>query len=149
LTYKQFPLHLWDRLISHAIVTLNLLQQSKVNPKLLAYSQFNSPLNFNRTPITPPGSRVIFQKKPRQRKTWVPHRVDGFYVGPTMYHCRFHRVYCSATGQEQIVDTIELMPQHCKVPGLSSADAATIAATNLTHTLLHPAPTTPFKQLGS
>jgi hypothetical protein len=39
---KQFPLHLWDRLIPHAIITLNLIQQSIINPKLSEYAQLNS-----------------------------------------------------------------------------------------------------------
>jgi hypothetical protein len=44
---EQFPLHLWDRLIPHGIITLNLLLQSIVNPKLTAYAQLNVPFNFN------------------------------------------------------------------------------------------------------
>jgi hypothetical protein len=46
-TDKQFPLHLWDRLIPHVVITLNLLWQSRVNPKLSAYAQLNGPFNFN------------------------------------------------------------------------------------------------------
>jgi hypothetical protein len=41
------------------------------------------------------------------------------------------------------------MPQHCKLPGLLSAYAVTIAATYLTHARMNPAPATPFKQPGS
>jgi hypothetical protein len=53
-TDKYFPLRLWDRLIPHIIITLNLLRQSRVNPKLSAYAQLNGPFDFNRTPIAPP-----------------------------------------------------------------------------------------------
>jgi hypothetical protein len=36
-----------------------------------------------------------------------------------------------------------------KVPGISSADAATIAAADLAHALQNPTPTTPFQQPGT
>jgi hypothetical protein len=87
--------------------------------------------------------------KTNQRKTWVPHGINGFYLGPAMEHYRCRHVYCSSIGQERIVDTIEFMPQNFKVPGISSAEAVVIAASDLTHTLLHPAPTAPFQQPGS
>jgi hypothetical protein len=131
-TDKQFPLHLWDRPTPFAIITLNLLQQSRINPKLSAYAQLNVPFDSNQTPITPPGSKVILHKKTRQQKTWAPPRVNGFYFGPVMDHYQCHHVYCTATRQERIVDTIGFMPQHCKVPGFSSANVATVAATDPT-----------------
>ena len=53
---KHFPLHLWDRLVPQAIITLNLLQGSHRNPKLSAWAQFNGQFDFNHTPIAPPGS---------------------------------------------------------------------------------------------
>jgi hypothetical protein len=33
---QYFPLHLWDRLLPQAILTLNLLRGSRINPKLSA-----------------------------------------------------------------------------------------------------------------
>jgi hypothetical protein len=44
---------------------------------------------------------------------------------------------------------MEFMPHHCKVPAISSANAATMAAADLTHALIHPVPATPFKLPGS
>jgi hypothetical protein len=41
-TDTQFPIHLWDRLIPQAVIALNLLRQSRTNPKLSAYTQLNS-----------------------------------------------------------------------------------------------------------
>ena len=32
----NLPLHIWDRLIPHATLTLNLLRPSRLNPRLLA-----------------------------------------------------------------------------------------------------------------
>jgi hypothetical protein len=93
--------------------------------------------------------KVIFHEKHRQRETWAPHGVNRFYLASAMVHYRCHSVYCSTTGQDRIVDTVKFMPQHCKVPGLSSADAVTVAATYLTHALRNPPPAAPFKQPGT
>jgi hypothetical protein len=65
-TDKQFPIHLWDRLIPQAVITLNLIRQSRLNPKLLAHAQLNSPFNYNAIPLAPSGTRVILHEKPDQ-----------------------------------------------------------------------------------
>jgi hypothetical protein len=72
-TDKQFPIHLWDRLIPQSAITLNLLRQSCLNPKLSAHAKLNGPFNYNATPIAPPGTRVIIHEKPDQRGLWLPH----------------------------------------------------------------------------
>jgi hypothetical protein len=118
----------------------------------LAHAQLHGIFDYNKTPLAPlapPGTKVIIHKKPDHRGSWSPHGLNGWYVGPAMEHYRAHQVYCSTTGHEQISDTVEFFPKHCKVPGLSSADAATIAALDLTNALANPTPITPFKQLGT
>jgi hypothetical protein len=35
-TDKSFPLHLWDRLLPQAVITLNILRTSRINPKFSA-----------------------------------------------------------------------------------------------------------------
>jgi hypothetical protein len=97
---KQFTLHLWDQLTPHTVITLNLLRQSRINPKFSAFAQLNAPFDCNRTPVAPPGAHVVFHEKPQQRRTWAPHGIDGFYLGPAMEHYRCHRIYCSSTGKE-------------------------------------------------
>ena len=44
----DFPLHLWDRLVNHATITLNLLRPSKLNPKLSAYAQLYGAFDYNK-----------------------------------------------------------------------------------------------------
>jgi hypothetical protein len=31
-TYKSFPMHLWDRILPQAVITLNMLRTSRINP---------------------------------------------------------------------------------------------------------------------
>lgn len=63
-TNPKFPFYLWCRLLPQAVTTLNLLRQSRINPKLSAYAQLNGEFNFNATPLAPPGTKVIVHTKP-------------------------------------------------------------------------------------
>ena len=74
-TDKLFPLHLWDRLVPQAEITLNLLRNSRLHPHLSAYSHLFGQFDFNQTPLAPPGTKVLIHEKPRQRPTWAPHGV--------------------------------------------------------------------------
>jgi hypothetical protein len=85
-TDKNFPMHLWDRLIPHAVITLSLLRQSRLNPQLSAHAQLNGLFDYNATPLAPPGTRVIIHEKPDKRGSWAPHGQNGWYVGLTMEH---------------------------------------------------------------
>ena len=102
----NFPLHLWDRLIPNATLTLNLLLPSRLNPILSAEAQLNSAFDFNRTPLAPPGMQVIVHKTPNNRRTCPPHGVDGWYLGPSPDHYRCHRVYIPRTRTERITKTV-------------------------------------------
>ena len=89
-THADFPMHLWDRLLPQATLTLNLLWTSNINPRLSAEAQLNGAFDYNKTPLAPPGTKVIVHEKTANRKTWDPHGVDGWYVGPAMEHYRCH-----------------------------------------------------------
>ena len=82
----NFPLHLWDRLIPHANLTLNLLRSSRLNPRLSGEAQLNGAFDLNRTPLALPGTRVEVHETPNNRRTWAPHGVDGCNLGPAPDH---------------------------------------------------------------
>jgi hypothetical protein len=147
-TDKQWPIHLWCRLIPQATLTLNLLRQSRINPRLSSDAQLNGIFDFNATPLAPPGTRVIVHDKSTVRRTWAPHGTDGWYEGPAREHYRCYRIYSSVTGNERVSDTVEFFPTHTKMPHASSADNAMIAAKELTAALLNPAPAAPFAHIG-
>jgi hypothetical protein len=69
----NFPLKLWDKLLPQATITLNLLIKSRINPRMSAYAQLNGHFDFNRTPLAPPGTRVIAHDKPDQQASWDPN----------------------------------------------------------------------------
>ena len=97
INHKDLPLHLWCRLIPHAILTFNLLRQSCMNPKLSGYAQLHREFNYNATPLAPPGTQVIIHGKPTVRGTWAPHGVKGWYMGTSMNHYCCHHIYVTKT----------------------------------------------------
>jgi len=71
-TDKTFLLHLWDKLIPQAILMLNLMHGSRINPNLSAWAQVHGNYDFNKTPIVPTEIKVLIHKKPSNRTTWAP-----------------------------------------------------------------------------
>ena len=137
-TDPNFPLSNWCRLLPQAELTLNLLRASRLNPKLSAYAQLEGTFDFTRTPLAPPGTRVIIHEKPTIRQTWAPHGTDGWYVGPALHHYQCYRVWVPRTHAERIVDTISFFPKTVPIPDLTHKDAAIQAARELTHALQQP-----------
>jgi hypothetical protein len=102
----DFPVAEWDRLLFQAELTLNLLRSSRVNPKLSAYAYLNGNFDFNKTPLAPPGTKVVIHLKPDQRASWSYHGEEGWYVSPSMEHYRCVKCYIPTTARERDVDTL-------------------------------------------
>ena len=62
--------YLWDLLLPQAKLTVNLLHQATINPKISAWEYFNGPFDFNKTPLAPVGCRVLIHAKPAMRQSW-------------------------------------------------------------------------------
>jgi hypothetical protein len=143
-----FPLHLWDRLLPQAEITLNLLQTSRLHPQLSAAAHFHGLLDYNKKDFAPPGCKIIAHEKPGKRHTWAPHGQHGYSLGPTMHHYRCQNVYISATASERILDTLEFFPHNYQMPQLSSTDRLLMAAKDITDALQNPHPEVPFASVG-
>jgi hypothetical protein len=113
------------------------------NPQLSAQSHMHGAFNFNRTPLTPQGTKVLIHKKPDTRGTWAPHAVEGWYLGPAMRHYRCYCVWAWNTNAERVANTLTWFPTSTIMPWHSSKDIVTAAAHKVTHTLLHPSPMSP------
>ena len=55
-THKDSPIHIWCRLLPHAILILNLIRKSCMNPKLSGYEQLHGEFNYDATPLALPGT---------------------------------------------------------------------------------------------
>jgi hypothetical protein len=147
-TDKSFPMHLWDRLLPQAVITLNMLQTSRINPKLSASTHIFGQYDFNRAPLANPGTRIIAHETPNRRSTWAPHGQDGWYLGPALEHYRCYTVYITKTRRNRIVETVDFFPEKFTLPFPTPQDLATKAAADLTSALLHPQSAGPFCQVG-
>jgi hypothetical protein len=68
-TDKSFPMHMWDRLLPHAVITLNMLRTSRINTKFSAATHIFGQYAFNRAPMAPPGTRIIAHETTNRRRT--------------------------------------------------------------------------------
>ena len=75
---NAFPKYLWDLLSEQADLTLNLLLQSTLNPRISAWAYYNVPSESNATLLGPIGCRVIIHKNPSTRISWDFRGKDGF-----------------------------------------------------------------------
>jgi hypothetical protein len=128
-----FSMHLWDRILPQAVITLNMLRTSRINPKLSAATHLFGKYDFNRAPLAPPGARIIAHETPGRRRTWAPHGQDGWYIGPALEHYRYYTVYITNTRSSIVVETVDFFLHKFKLPFPSSSDLATQAAADLTH----------------
>jgi hypothetical protein len=147
-TDKSFPMHFWDRLLPQAVITLNILITSRINPKLSAYTHIDGQYDYNISPMAPPGTKIISHETPSRRRTWEPHGQNGWYIVPALENYRCYTVYVKKARGEQIVETVEFFSEKIKLPFLSTQELATQAAKELTLALLHPQPAGPFCQVG-
>jgi hypothetical protein len=144
----SFPMHLWDRLLPQAEITLNLLRTSRLHPQLSAAAHFHGLVDYNKTAFAPPGCKIIAHEKPGKRRIWDPHGQHGYSVGTAMHHYRCQNVYISTTASERIVDTLELFPHNYQMPQLSSTDRFLMAAKDMTDDLQNTHTEVPFASVG-
>ena len=104
---KNFPIHLWFRLLRHCLLTLNLLRPSRINPKLSAYAQLYGAFDFNRTPLAPPGTKIIIHDYPAIRGSWATRGYEGWYIGLALNNYLCHTVYANHTAHKLVADTVE------------------------------------------
>ena len=144
---KNFPLHLWDKLLPQAELTLNLLRGSRINPKLSAYAQLHGHFDFNRTPLAPPGIRVLVHVKPDERTTWSPHGADGWYTGPALESYRCYTVWLWDTRATRLCDTLSWFPTKTTMPLASSNDLILAGIQDIVQALRAPSPGSPLAPL--
>jgi hypothetical protein len=146
-TNPRFPVSLWDKLLPQAVLTLNLLRTSRLNPNLSAHAQIFGLFDYNKTPLAPPGTRALIFEDPDTRQSWAPHGKEAWYIGPAMEHYRCYTFYIPETNGTRISGTAEFFPHHCHMPTISPADTVAHAAQDLVRALTTTTVTTPFPPL--
>jgi hypothetical protein len=143
----NFPISEWDRLLDQAETTINLLRNSRVNPKLSSYAYLFGNFDFNTTPLAPPGTRVQVQIKTGQRGSWSYHSEDGWYVGRSPDHYRCVSCYIPSTHRVRHADTVQFFPTVIPFPAVTLEDFLRQATSDILAILQNP-PSIPTLQCG-
>ena len=108
----DFPIAEWDRILPQSEITLNHLRNSRINPKLSSWAYLNGVFDFNKTPMAPPGAKIVMHSKPDQRSSWAYHGLEGYYVGPAQNHYRCLTCYLPLTRSEVPSDTVKFIRRY-------------------------------------
>ncbi len=131
----EFPLSLWCHLLESMTLTLNLLRQSKVAPKISAFAHVHGPHNYMKKPFAPLGCAIQAHVKPEDRRTWDTRLDAGFSLGTSMQHHRCFWVYITKTRATRISDKVFFKHQYITNPTLSPESHIAAAAQQLSTAL--------------
>jgi hypothetical protein len=133
----------WDRLLAQATLTLNLLRSLRIHPSLSAHASLFGNFDFNRTPMAPPGTRIVAHENSDNRTSYGEHGKVGWYIGPSLDHYRCYKCYFEDTMMERDVLTVEFFPQKIPFPTFTREAYLRQTAEDMLH-LLQPDNTSPL-----
>jgi hypothetical protein len=111
-----------DRPLPQAKLTVNLLRQATINPKISAWEYFNGPFDFNKTPLSPVGCRVLIYTKPTMRRSWDYRAKQGVYVGPALDHYRCYKLMKLETKQKAISNVVKFRHAYLQITAVLADD---------------------------
>ena len=89
----RFSLSLWCYLVQPAELTDNLLRQSNMVPKILAYAHVHGQHDYMKRPFAPLGCLVMAHVKPKNRQTLDVHGEVGCSISTAMEHHWCFNIY--------------------------------------------------------
>jgi hypothetical protein len=100
---KTMPMHLWCQLLPQVEWQLLLLQQSQVNPGMLAYAHvYQGQHNYSKHLFVPFGMESLMHVKPHKRRTYAQHCDKGFVIGTSFEHYRCQKIWMKDTHDMRI-----------------------------------------------
>lgn len=138
----DFPSSQWDRLLPQAEMTLNMLRRSRINCNISAYMYQFGNFNWNKTPLAPPGTKVVAHDPPNTRGTWDLNGTVGWYVGPAMEHYRCVDIYFPKTKSVRHCQSVDFFPHAIDFPEVKLEDFLKQTASDLVEMLANPPSTT-------
>jgi hypothetical protein len=148
----DFHVHLWDRLLSQAEITLNLLRASRLHPQLSSASHYHGLIDYNETAFPPPQVARSLHMKSRHKdapgqhmgSTWATWMVSWprhalLSVSKRVYHSNGKLAHSRHT---------RIIPHNSHMPQMSSTYRIIMAAQDMTDSLKHPHPNFPFATIG-
>ena len=84
----DFPKFMWDNLFVQTELTINLLRQATLNPRMSAWEYYNGAFDYTAIPLGPIGCKIIIHTTSNKLKYWYQRGQEGFSVGPALQHYR-------------------------------------------------------------
>ena len=81
-----YPAKEWYCFLPQSTLTLNLLCNFCFNPKLSAHVALHGTFEYNKTALSPLGTRVLAYENPENCRTWAPCGTNGWYIGQYLEH---------------------------------------------------------------
>ena len=97
-------------------LTLNLLRQSKVVPKISVFAHVRGHHDYMKKPFAPLGCAIEAHVKPYDHRIWDSRSDARFSLGTSMQHHRCFRVYITKTRATRISDTMYYKHQYITNP---------------------------------
>ncbi len=132
---NKFPLLLWCHLLEPTELTLNLLRQSRVAPKILALAHAHGTHDYIQKPFAPIGCAVQTRAKPDNHLSWDTRLEPGVNLGTSMEHHQCFRVYVTRTRATRISDTVIFKHQYITSTTISPESHVVAAAQQLVTSL--------------
>ncbi len=132
---NKFLLSLWCALLEQMELTVNLLRQSNVVPKISAFAHVHGQHDYMKKPFMPIGCAVQIHVKPKSRRTWDTHTKAGFNLGTSMEHHQCFKIYVTKTRATRVSDTVFFKHQYITNLTVSPESLVVAAAQQLTSTL--------------
>ncbi len=130
-------------------MTVNLLRQATINPKISSWEYFNGLFDFNKTPLAPVGCRVLIHTKPVTRQSWDYRAKQGFYVGSALDYYRCYELVKLETKQKVISNTVKFRHAYLQILGVLVDDKIINGLLVMTGALQNTHPPTSSHQLDA
>jgi hypothetical protein len=131
----RFPLSLCCHLVQPAELTVNLLQQSNLAPKVSAYAHVHGQHNYMKCPFPHLGCAVMAHIKPKNRQSWDVHADTDFNIRMAMEHHQCFHIYIVKTRATRISDRVFFKHQYITNPQVTPKTLIIKVALDLTSAL--------------
>ena len=101
-------------------ITLNLLKSARRYPSLFVYASLLGNFDYNKTPMAPPGTRIIVHEKSNNRLSWAGHGTKAWCIGPSMEHYLCFKCYMPVTCRKRDADTVKFFLTTIPFPRVST-----------------------------
>jgi hypothetical protein len=122
-------------LLEQTELTMNLLRQSNVAPKISAFAHIHGQHDYMKKPFAPIGCTVQIHVKPKNRRMWDTHTEAGYNLGTSMEHHRCFKIYVTKTRATRVGDTVFFKHQYITNPTVSPESLVVAAVQQLTSAL--------------